>query len=832
MLRLLLIDDNEHDRTLIIYKLRCEFPDLQVEQVTKAEDFYPALEAGNFELVITDYRLRWNDGLTVLQDIKSRYPNCPVIMFTDSGSQEIAVEAMKAGLEDYIIKSAKHYVRLPVAIRSILQRLEQQERVEKALQEANQRCADIIESITDAFCALDKEFRFTYVNQKSEQILQKTQAELLGKNIWEEYPDAIGSVFYQKYHEAATTKLPVRFEAFYPNMDMWLEVRVYPQADGLTIYSHDISDRKRSDLEREQFLTREQAARAEAEAQERRSTFLSEASCLLTSSLDYRTTLTSVASIAVPTLADWCFVDIIEKNLTVFTEPIIVASDPEKAALIRELRQRYPPPADADFGAPKVLRTGEPEIVSEIPDSLLLSVAQDERHLNLLRQLEAKSYMLVPLIAGQRKLGTITFASAQPERRYQKADLAMAIELAQRAAIAIDNARLYQEAWEANRIKDEFLAIVSHELRTPLNSILGWAKMLRQRNLSEVTATKAIETIERNAKLQKQLIEDILDVSRIVQGKIRLNLCPLNLISVINAVVESIRPIAQAKAIQFQSVLDSNVGQVTGDFDRMQQVVWNLLSNAVKFTPFGGQVEIRLEQVNSMAQITISDTGAGISADFLPYVFERFRQADATTTRANGGLGLGLAIVRHLVEMHNGTVFAASDGEGLGATFTVQIPIREEQILQQTDLDSPSDDKFPSLKGLRILVVDDNTDTLELITFILEQCQSQITTATSVSVAVASFSQFKPNILISDIGMPGEDGYSLIQKIRTLPPEQGGQIPAAALTAFAGESERDRVLAAGFQLHISKPVDPNELVAAVEKLAELNGLCSPVSRPV
>ncbi len=824
MLRLLLIDDNEHDRALIVYKLKSEFPDLQVEQVTKAEDFHQALSAGNFEFVITDYRVRWNDGVALLQDIKSRYPKCPVIMFTDSGTQEIAVEAMKAGLDDYIIKSAKHYVRLPVAVRSILQRLEQQERAERALQEANQRCADILESITDAFCALDQQFRFTYVNRKSEQILQKTQAELLGKNIWEEYPEAVGSVLYQKYHEAATTKLPVQFEAFCLHLDMWLEVRVYPREDGLTIYCHDISDRKRSESEREQFLAREQAARAEAEAQERRSTFLAEASRLLASSLDYRTTLTSVATIAVPTLADWCFVDIIEKNLAVFDNPIIVAFDPEKEALIRELRERYPPPVDADFGAPKVLRTGQPEMVSEIPESFVLSIAQDAEHLSLMRQLNAQSYMIVPLIAGQRKLGTIAFVLAQPERRYQKADLAMATELAQRAAIAIDNARLYWEAWEANRIKDEFLAIVSHELRTPLNSMLGWAKMLRQGKLNQATAAKALETIERNAEVQKKLIEDILDVSRIVQGKIRLNLRPLHLIPVIDAVSESIRPIAQAKAIEFQSLLDPNVAQVTGDADRLQQVVWNLLSNAVKFTPSGGRVEIRLEQVNSMAQITVSDTGAGISADFLPYVFERFRQADGTSTRANGGLGLGLAIVRHLVEMHNGTVYATSDGEGLGATFTVQLPIRtEEQIVQPTNLDSVASGEFPSLNGLRILVVDDNIDTLGLISFILEQCQAQVTTVTSASEALAALSQFKPNILISDIGMPGEDGYSLIQKIRALPAKLGGQIPAAALTAFAGESERNRALTAGFQIHISKPVEPAELVAAVVKLAEANG---------
>ncbi|KAB8320761.1 response regulator [Tolypothrix campylonemoides VB511288] len=823
MLRLLLIDDNEHDRALIVYKLKSEFPDVEVEQVTKAEDFHQALEAGNFEFVITDYRVRWSDGVALLQDIKSRYPKCPVIMFTDSGTQEIAVEAMKAGLDDYIIKSAKHYVRLPVAVRSILQRLEQQERAERALQEANQRCADILESVTDAFCALDQQFRFTYVNRKSEQILLKTQAELLGKNIWEEYPQAVGSVFYQKYYEAATTKLPVQFEAFCPHLNMWLEVRVYPREDGLTIYSHDISDRKRLESEREQFLAREQAARAEAEAQERRSTFLGEASRLLASSLDYRTTLASVASIAVPTLADWCFVDIIEKNLTVFNDPIIVASDPEKEALIRELRQRYPPPVDADFGAPKVLRTGQPEMATEIPDSLVLSIAQDARHLSLMRQLNAQSYMVVPLIAGKRKLGTIAFVLAS-ERRYQKADLAMATELAQRAAIAIDNAMLYREAWEANRIKDEFLAIVSHELRTPLNSMLGWAKLLRQGKLNQATAAKALETIERNAELQKKLIEDILDVSRIVQGKIRLNLRPLHLIRVIDAVSESIRPIAQAKAIQFQSLLDPNVAQVTGDADRLQQVLWNLLSNAVKFTPSGGCIEIRLEQVNSMAQITVSDTGAGISADFLPYVFERFRQADGTSTRANGGLGLGLAIVRHLVEMHNGTVYATSDGEGLGATFTVQLPIRtEEQIVQPTNLDSVASSEFPSLNGLRILLVDDNTDTLGLISFILEQYQAQVTTVTSASEALAALSQFKPNVLISDIGMPGEDGYSLIQKIRSLPAKLGGYIPAAALTAFAGEAERNRALTAGFQIHISKPVEPAELVAAVVKLAEANG---------
>ncbi|NEU82834.1 response regulator [Nostoc sp. UIC 10630] len=823
MLRLLLIDDNEHDRALITYKLKSEFPDIQIEEVITADNFHQAKAAGNFEFVITDYRLRWSDGITVLQEIKSRYSNCPVIMFTDSGSQEIAVEAMKAGLDDYIIKSAKYYVRLPAAVRSIWQRVQQQRAAQKALDDANRRCSEILESIKDAFCALDEQFRFTYVNRKAEQILLKTQAELLGKNIWEEFPQAVGSVFYQKYYEAATTKLLVQFEAFCPYLDIWLEVRVYPHFNGLSIYSLDITARKCSEIEREQFLAREQAARTEAEAQERRSTFLAEASRILASSLDYRTTLTSVASIAVPSLADWCFVDIVENHSIAFNEPIIVASDPNQEILVRELRQRYPPPVDADFGAPKVLRTGQPQLVTQVPESFLLSTAQDSEHLNLMRQLNAQSYIIVPLIAGGQKLGTIAFVSAQPERRYQNADLTMATELASRAAIAIDHARLYREAWEANRIKDEFLTIISHELRTPLTSILGWAKMLRQSKFNPSSLDKALESIQRNAELQNKLIEDILNVSRIVQGKIRLNLIPVDLAPLIAGVVESITPTATTKAIQLQTVVDPNLAGVMADPDRLQQVVWNLLSNAVKFTPSGGRVEIRLQKVNSMAQITVSDTGVGISPNFLPYVFERFRQADATTTRANSGLGLGLAIVRYLVEMHNGTVSATSDGVGNGATFTVQLPIPiAEPIVQPTKLESVASDSFPQLSNLRILVVDDNFDTLELITFILEQCQAQVTTATSVPDALAALSQFQPNILISDLGMPGEDGYSLIRKIRQMTTDQGGQIQAVALTAFAGESERNRVLAAGFQMYLSKPVDPASLVAAIVKLTQIN----------
>jgi PAS domain S-box-containing protein len=588
----------------------------------------------------------------------------------------------------------------------------------------------------------------------------------------------------------------------------------------------DITERKRMEEER-RLLAREQAAREAAEAQGKRSSFLAEASRLLASSLDYRTTLTRVAQLAVPTLADWCFIDIVANNLTLFGEPIVAASDPEKEALVLELRRRYPPPADADYGASKVLRTGEPELVTDISDSFLVATAHDAEHLSLLRQLNTKSYLLVPLSVGERMLGTMLFGSAQPEDHYSRIDLEMAEELARRAAIAIDNARLYHDseaarkaAQEANRIKDEFLAIVSHELRTPLNAMLGWTQMLRNRKLNEATTAKAVETIERNARSQQKLIEDILDISRIVLGKIRLNTRPVHLAPIINAVIENVRPIAEIKAIQIEFVLDPSVAQVMGDSERLQQVVWNLLSNAVKFTYKGGRVEVRLEQIDSTAQITVKDTGKGISSDFLPFVFERFRQSEGATTRTHGGLGLGLSIVRQLVEMHNGTIFAASEGEGRGATFTVQLCTIDSRAVLPREENQAVLDNLPALDGLQVLVVDDSADTLELISFILEQCKAQVTTATSVCEALEAIAQLKPDVLISDIGMPDEDGYSLIRKLRTLEAEQERQIPAVALTAFAREEERTRVLCAGFQVHLAKPVEPTELVAVVANLAK------------
>ncbi|MDZ8263825.1 protein kinase domain-containing protein [Nostoc sp. ChiQUE01b] len=753
-------------------------------------------------------------------------------------------------------------------------------------------------------------------------------------------------------------------------------------------------------------LIQEQTARQEAEAERQRARFLAQVSATLASSLDYESTLASVANLVVPDFADWCSVDLLQDNQSI-NRVAVAHRDPEKVKLGWELHQYYPRKLDEPEGVPKVLRTGLAEMLTEIPDAALVEGIADREHLKIVRELGLKSCIILPLMAREIIFGAISFVTAESERHYSTADLSLAEDVAHRAAIAIDNARLYQEAQQAqriaeraleriarlqsitaalsesltpaqvseviveqsmaglgascalvallneakteleivravgynqdlidswrhfaidspsplaeavrtgkpiwaettenrvnryphltkmyaqydfeawisiplmvegwavggislgftqpqqlsgedqafilavaqqcaqaiarahlyeaqqtarkaaesaNRIKDEFLAVLSHELRTPLNPILGWTKLMRTRKLDQVTSDRALETIERNAKLQTQLIEDLLDVSRILQGKLHLNFDRINLVSVIEAAIETVRLSAQAKSIQIQTILESGVGEVLGDANRLQQVIWNILSNAIKFTPSGGQVKIKLGQVGSQIQIRVTDTGKGIAPEFLPYVFDYFRQADGATTRKFGGLGLGLAIVRHLVELHGGTVQAESLGEGQGATFTVRLPYLQDESKGIKDAKDNSllvAVQSSPLSGLEILVVDDDADMREFLPFMLEQYGATVTVVTSAIEALTALSQSQPNLIISDIGMPEMDGYMLMRQIRSLKPEQGGTIPAIALTAYAGEMDRQQAIAVGFQQHISKPVDPEELVKAIASL--------------
>lgn len=373
-----------------------------------------------------------------------------------------------------------------------------------------------------------------------------------------------------------------------------------------------------------------------------------------------------------------------------------------------------------------------------------------------------------------------------------------------------------EQAEAANRIKDEFLAVLSHELRTPLNPILGWTALLRRGVLDDQKTAIALETIERNAQLQTQLIEDLLDISRILQGKLTLNLEAVDLITTIDSAKETVRLAAEAKAIALDTELELTTRLILGDANRLQQVVWNLLSNAVKFTPPEGRVRIALTYSATEAQITVRDTGQGISPDFLPFVFDTFRQADGTITRTFGGLGLGLAIVRQIVELHGGTVGVESPGAGAGATFIVRLPLRMTGLpaSQQPEQVSQS----LSLEACRILLVEDEADTRELLTFMLEQAGARVTAVASAAAALSALAELIPDVLLSDIGMAEMNGYSFMRQVRSLAPEQGGHIPAIALTAYAGEYDQKQAIAAGFQQHLSKPVQPDILVKAIAQL--------------
>ncbi|MBD2101365.1 PAS domain-containing protein [Leptolyngbya sp. FACHB-261] len=517
---------------------------------------------------------------------------------------------------------------------ALIQDISERKQAEIALQSSNRQMINVLESITDGFSAFDRQWRYTYVNQRAAEMVQKTRQELLGRVIWDVLPEAVETALYDQYQRAVAEQVPIEVEAFYPTLNSWFRVRAYPSRAGLSVYYEDITQQKQVETEREQLLKREQTAREQAES--------------------------------------------------------------------------------------------------------------------------------------------------------------------------------------ANRIKDEFLAVLSHELRTPLNPIVGWARLLRTGRFDDTKTAQALSTIERNAQSLSQLIEDLLDVSRILQGKLILQAVPVDLTVTILAALETVRLAAESKSIQLQTALEPRPERIIGDANRLQQVFWNLLANAIKFTPSTGRIEVALTYTNATARVQISDTGKGIRSDFLPHIFDSFRQADSATTRTFGGLGLGLAIARHIIELHGGTIQAESPGEDQGATFTIRLPLsnREGKVSES----SPRPDLDRSLAGIRILVVDDDDDTRELVAIVLERSGAVVTAVPSAQAALIALAQCQPDILVSDIGMPEVDGYMLIDQVRQLRPEQGGQVPAIALTAYASEIDQQRVLEAGFQKHVTKPLDPVRLVNAIADL--------------
>jgi len=550
--------------------------------------------------------------------------------------------------------------------------------------------------------------------------------------------------------------------------------------------------------------------------EEERRLFLGEASAVLASSLDYATTLRTVASLAVPRVADWCLVQVRDDDGSI--RPLAYAHvNHAKAKWLFEIERRFPTDPAGAVGVAAVLRTGKPELREAVGEADLRAWARSDEHLDMLTRVGVRSRMIVPMRARDRTFGAITLGATESSRPFGAEDIALAEQLARAAALAIDNARLYAEAQEASRAKDEFLATLSHELRTPLNAVLGWTRMLRLGPADEARRERGLVIIERNARAQARLIDDLLDVSRIITGKLSLDVRTVDLAQVVEGALDATRPAAEAKGVRVHAQLDRLLPPYPGDADRLQQVAWNLVSNAVKFTPRGGEVWVDLGRVGSHVQLRVRDTGQGIPSDFLPHIFDRFRQADASTTKIHTGLGLGLSIVKALVELHGGTVQAQSAGSGAGSTFTIALPLPTSREDEPSPLPPPG--PLPSLRGVYLLVVDDEDDNREMIAAALEQAGAEVTAVASAAEAMSAIAARRPDVIVSDIGMPGEDGYALVRRVRAMPSEAGGRVPAIALTAHARATDRTDALRAGFQEHLSKPIDPAELVVAVARFA-------------
>jgi signal transduction histidine kinase/ActR/RegA family two-component response regulator len=611
--------------------------------------------------------------------------------------------------------------------------------------------------------------------------------------------------------------------------------------------------RKRAIGERDAMIARETSARQEAEVGRRRSALLADASNLLAAALESPGAVGAVAQRVVPEFADWCVLDVVDPDAGgTFRRTAIGSTDaPDRRAMAERLLLEFDLPDNAG-GVARVIRTGQPELVPAVNTESLADLAQREPSMAAFVELGATSYLTVPLQARGRTLGALSLIASDRSRRYGSEELRLADDLAHRLAVALDNARLYRDAQDANRMKDEFLAVVSHELRTPLNAILGWSQLLHAGALDEPSIAQGMSAIERNARSQARIIDDVLDVSRIIQGKLRLEMRPMALGRVIAEALDAVRPAAEAKRIAIETHLHPQASahdardEVRGDAERLRQVVWNLLSNAIKFTPEGGRVAVSLSRPDEgHVELCVRDTGQGIDPRFLPHVFERFRQADSSSTRAHGGLGLGLAIVRHLVELHGGVVQAESAGLGTGAAFTVRLPLAPRRAAtHHVDADARDASAslrgrlpaatHPELVGLRVLLVEDEPDARELFTSVLEMSGASVTPVASALDAVTAFLRQPPDVLLSDIGMAGEDGYDLIRQIREIESTRRPQLPgtpALAITAFARAEDRRRALASGFQMHVPKPVSSAQFISAVATLVRSARRDRPTPKP-
>ena len=565
----------------------------------------------------------------------------------------------------------------------------------------------------------------------------------------------------------------------------------------------EIAERERAEARREQALIEQRDTLA----------FLAAVSEALAPVVRFEQLLEVMRSLPVPFAADWTMLHVVREDRRVRSEPGIHVT-PDFSISLTRLAEAVSGDLPADSVVAHVIATGRSMIVGDITNDRGMGLFGIPGTGPLLLQLGIGSVAVLPL-AGRGRQSAVVVLGAATVGRFAGSGQMIVEELERRSRLALDRIELYHEAEEANRLKDEFLSTLSHELRTPLNAVYGWARILRTRPLDDYTA-HAVEVIERNSEAQKRLIDDVLDVSRIITGKMMLAMERLDIRTVLAAAVDAVRPAMQAKRVRLEAHLAEDVPPVIADPNRLQQVFWNVLSNAVKFTGIGGRITVTLRSVDDWAEVQISDTGVGIRREVLPFVFDRFRQADSSTSRTHGGLGLGLAIVRQVVEMHGGTVKAASAGETHGATFTIGLPVDRMGNPAMTDAPESSSalarQSSRSLSGRTILVVEDHDDAREMVASVLGAAGAEVMTASSTAEALDRLSRTTPDVLVADLGLPGEDGCALLARVRAM---KIAGLPAVALTAYARASDRERAIAAGFVRYVVKPVDPDELVGVL-----------------
>ena len=671
----------------------------------------------------------------------------------------------------------------------------------------------LVDSSPDGVVVVDAASRVEIVNAHAARLWGLDRDALAGLLLRQLVPSAAAVRDLRRGHTVVDvtikrrdgSELPVELSAH----------RVSGGEDRVVLVVRDASERQRGESERADRL-RAEVARAQAEETGQRASFLAEASRVLAGSLDDETTLKSMARVAVPYLADYVAVDVLDTERRLRRLGAAHVQPELEGALTTARPYLLEPGVESALAG--VIERGEPTLVREVTEEWLAGRPRDAEHLGG-SVLRPGSLMLVPLRARGRMLGIVTFARTHGSRRYALADLAIAEDLAQRAALASDNARLFREAQDASRAKDEFLAVLSHELRTPLTPVLGWVRMLRTGTLKPEAAARALETVERNTRLQIDLVEDLLDVSRIITGKLHLDLRPVALGDVVDAATDAVATAAQQKSLTVSRRVSPDVPIMEADPNRLQQVVVNLLSNAVKFTPEGGRVDVAVAVDGAHVRITVTDTGEGLLPEVAPHIFERFRQADSTITRQYGGLGLGLAIVRHIVELHGGTVEAASEGPGRGTTVTVRVPVAGPSAARHVrgaGRDGTPDSIAGALRDLRVLVVDDEHDAREMLAAMLETAGAAVTVVASADEALDALVKQPPDVLLSDLAMPQRNGYDLMREARQRGLTAG--VAAIALSAQARPEDRQRALAAGFDSHVAKPVAPEAIVAEITRL--------------